>query len=279
MGCDLLLPLSHALLVPSVPDISDIMANSRSYKKLLYAWEGWHNAAGNPLRAKYEEFVKLSNEAYRMDGMSGMGGMQGVVRDQGWELRQWGALLLSPSRMLLGIQLPFPRCQHFGEGAKTLLLSQGPSSWGWVGGSPRGPVLGIITASLAGFEDTGSYWRSWYDSVSFEDDLEHLYNQLEPLYLNLHAFVRRKLYDYYGPKYINLKGPIPAHLLGKRRDPPSLCPWVLVRTEGHTQGHSGTGRSQLSLCFFSSQPTTRSAPAVFSPQATCGLSSGTTSMT
>ncbi|KGL92325.1 hypothetical protein N301_11531, partial [Charadrius vociferus] len=114
------------------PDISDIMATSRSYKKLLYAWEGWHNAAGNPLRAKYEEFVKLSNEAYQMDG----------------------------------------------------------------------------------FEDTGSYWRSWYDSPSFEDDLEHLYNQLEPLYLNLHAFVRRKLYDRYGPKYINLKGPIPAHLLG-----------------------------------------------------------------
>ncbi|NXC02997.1 ACE enzyme, partial [Orthonyx spaldingii] len=114
------------------PDLSDIMATSRSYKKLLYAWEGWHNAAGNPLRPKYEEFVKLSNLAYQMDG----------------------------------------------------------------------------------FEDTGSYWRSWYDSENFEKDLEHIYNQLEPLYLNLHAFVRRKLYDRYGPKYINLKGPIPAHLLG-----------------------------------------------------------------
>lgn len=75
VGCDIppLLPLSYVLLVPSVPDISDIMATSRSYKKLLYAWEGWHNAAGNPLRAKYEEFVKLSNEAYQMDGTSRMG--------------------------------------------------------------------------------------------------------------------------------------------------------------------------------------------------------------
>ncbi|NXY09069.1 ACE enzyme, partial [Pteruthius melanotis] len=114
------------------PDLSDIMATSRSYKKLLYAWEGWHNAAGNPLRPKYEEFVRLSNEAYMMDG----------------------------------------------------------------------------------FDDTGSYWRSWYDSDTFEKDLERIYSQLEPLYLNLHAFVRRKLYDRYGPKYINLKGPIPAHLLG-----------------------------------------------------------------
>uniref|UniRef100_A0A8C3MXM6 Angiotensin-converting enzyme n=1 Tax=Geospiza parvula TaxID=87175 RepID=A0A8C3MXM6_GEOPR len=72
----------------------------------------------------------------------------------------------------------------------------------------------VFPVSLVGFNDTGSYWRSWYDSDSFEKDLEHIYNQLEPLYLNLHAFVRRKLYDRYGPKYINLKGPIPAHLLG-----------------------------------------------------------------
>lgn len=52
-------------------EITDIMANSRSYRKLLYAWEGWHNAAGNPLRSKYEEFVKLSNEAYAKDGEMG----------------------------------------------------------------------------------------------------------------------------------------------------------------------------------------------------------------
>ncbi|KAL8175812.1 UNVERIFIED_CONTAM: hypothetical protein K2H54_008788 [Gekko kuhli] len=114
------------------PEITDIMATSRSYRKLLYAWESWHNAAGSPLRAKYEEFVSLSNEAYKMDG----------------------------------------------------------------------------------FKDTGDYWRSWYDSPTFEDDLENLYHQLEELYLNLHAFVRRKLYERYGPKYINLQGPIPAHLLG-----------------------------------------------------------------
>lgn len=82
-------------------------------------------------------------------------------------------------------------------------------------GQPLGDGAGGHHCLHAGFEDTGSYWRSWYDSASFEDDLEHLYNQLEPLYLNLHAFVRRKLYDRYGPKYVNLKGPIPAHLLGK----------------------------------------------------------------
>ncbi|XP_064807077.1 angiotensin-converting enzyme-like [Oncorhynchus masou masou] len=114
------------------PELTEIMANSRSYKTLLYAWEGWHNASGVPLKAEYPTFVELSNKAYKADG----------------------------------------------------------------------------------FDDTGEYWRSWYESPTFESDLEAIYKQIQPLYQNLHAFVRRKLYNHYGPKYINLKGPIPAHLLG-----------------------------------------------------------------
>lgn len=71
-----------------------------------------------------------------------------------------------------------------------------------------------MVLSCSGFADTGDYWRSWYESATFEQDLEDLYTAIQPLYQNLHAFVRRKLYNQYGPKYINLKGPIPAHLLG-----------------------------------------------------------------
>ncbi|KAM6951413.1 angiotensin-converting enzyme isoform 2-T2 [Aplochiton taeniatus] len=114
------------------PELSEIMANSRSYKRLLYAWEGWHNASGVPLREYYPTFVTLSNQASRADG----------------------------------------------------------------------------------FLDTGDNWRSWYESETFTKDLEDIYNTIQPLYRNLHAFVRRKLYNQYGSKYINLKGPIPAHLLG-----------------------------------------------------------------
>uniref|UniRef100_A0A8D3DRV9 Angiotensin-converting enzyme n=1 Tax=Scophthalmus maximus TaxID=52904 RepID=A0A8D3DRV9_SCOMX len=114
------------------PHLTDIMANSRSYKKLLYVWEGWHNASGVPLKDHYPRFVELSNNASQADG----------------------------------------------------------------------------------FADTGADWRSWYETKTFEQDLEKLYQTIEPLYKNLHAFVRRQLYNQYGPKYINLKGPIPAHLLG-----------------------------------------------------------------
>uniref|UniRef100_A0AAQ5YAB6 Angiotensin-converting enzyme n=1 Tax=Amphiprion ocellaris TaxID=80972 RepID=A0AAQ5YAB6_AMPOC len=112
------------------PELTDIMANSRSYKKLLYAWEGWHNESGMPLKELYPRFVELSNKASQADG----------------------------------------------------------------------------------FDDTGAEWRSWYESSTFEQDIDNLYKTIEPLYLNLHAFVRRQLYKQYGPKYINLKGPIPVLL-------------------------------------------------------------------
>lgn len=65
------------------------MASSRSYKQLLYAWEGWHNAAGNPLRPKYEEFVKLSNAAYSMDGTNTGDPQTGWGRGLGWKSGHW----------------------------------------------------------------------------------------------------------------------------------------------------------------------------------------------
>ena len=68
---------------------------------------------------------------------------------------------------------------------------------------------------IVGHSDNGAFWRSLYETPTFEEDLETLWKQLEPLYQNIHAYVRRSLYKKYGDKHINLKGPIPAHLLGK----------------------------------------------------------------
>ena len=63
--------------------------------------------------------------------------------------------------------------------------------------------------------DAGAYWRSWYEANNLQGDILNLYNELKPFYQQLHAYVRRKLYNIYGSDYINLEGPIPAHLLGK----------------------------------------------------------------
>ncbi len=73
----------------------------------------------------------------------------------------------------------------------------------------------ISLVLFVGHSDNGAFWRSLYETPTFEEDLETLWKELEPLYQNLHAYVRRALYKKYGSKHINLKGPIPAHLLGK----------------------------------------------------------------
>ena len=67
-----------------------------------------------------------------------------------------------------------------------------------------------------GFKDTGAMWRSNYDMPpeAFSADLERLWQQVRPLYLSLHAYVRNKLVHKYGPQLVPREGPIPAHLLG-----------------------------------------------------------------
>ncbi|XP_077019651.1 angiotensin-converting enzyme isoform X6 [Tamandua tetradactyla] len=69
-------------------------------------------------------------------------------------------------------------------------------------------------AKLNGYKDAGDSWKAVYETPSLEQDLEQLFQEVQPLYLNLHAYVRRALFRHYGPQYINLEGPIPAHLLG-----------------------------------------------------------------
>ncbi|KAM5273113.1 angiotensin-converting enzyme isoform 3-T3 [Ctenodactylus gundi] len=79
---------------------------------------------------------------------------------------------------------------------------------------PKYVELANKAARLNGYVDAGDSWRSTYESPSLEQDLEQLFQELQPLYLQLHAYVRRALHRHYGPELINLEGPIPAHLLG-----------------------------------------------------------------
>ncbi|CAL1529680.1 unnamed protein product [Lymnaea stagnalis] len=67
---------------------------------------------------------------------------------------------------------------------------------------------------ILGHADTGAYWRSWYDTPTFEDDVRALFDQLRPLYEQLHAYARRKLKQIYGNDKFPSSGHIPAHLLG-----------------------------------------------------------------
>jgi peptidyl-dipeptidase A len=70
-------------------------------------------------------------------------------------------------------------------------------------------------AKSLGFADTGAMWRSKYDMPpeAFPKELDRLWQQLQPLYVSLHAYVRTRLREKYGA-VVPEKGPIPAHLLG-----------------------------------------------------------------
>ncbi|XP_057571065.1 angiotensin-converting enzyme isoform X2 [Hippopotamus amphibius kiboko] len=114
------------------PDLTNLMATSRSYEELLWAWKGWRDKVGRSILPYFPKYVELTNKAARLNG----------------------------------------------------------------------------------YQDGGDSWRSMYEMPFLEHDLEQLFQELQPLYLNLHAYVRRALHHHYGPELINLEGPIPAHLLG-----------------------------------------------------------------
>ena len=70
-------------------------------------------------------------------------------------------------------------------------------------------------ARQLGFKDNGAMWRSKYDMEpdAFAQELDRLWDQVRPLYLSLHAYVRNRLREKYGD-VVPANGPIPAHLLG-----------------------------------------------------------------
>jgi peptidyl-dipeptidase A len=76
--------------------------------------------------------------------------------------------------------------------------------------------LGNKGAKEIGFSDMGALWRAGYDmsAEDFERDIERLWQDVKPLYDDLHCFTRKKLRTKYGKAVVPEKAPIPAHLLG-----------------------------------------------------------------
>ena len=73
-----------------------------------------------------------------------------------------------------------------------------------------------IGAREQGYNDAGELWRAGYDMkpAEFSAEVERAWTQLEPLYRELHTYVRRKLIAHYGKAADRPDGLIPADLLG-----------------------------------------------------------------
>ena len=67
-----------------------------------------------------------------------------------------------------------------------------------------------------GYADLGEMWRAKYDMspADFEAETERLWQQVKPLYDQLHCYVRARLGQVYGEDKVPQDDPIPAHLLG-----------------------------------------------------------------
>lgn len=66
-----------------------------------------------------------------------------------------------------------------------------------------------------GFADAGELWRSGYDMSPVEvmNETDRLWGQVQPLYEQLHCYVRDKLVEQYGERG-SVDGKLPAHLTG-----------------------------------------------------------------
>jgi peptidyl-dipeptidase A len=120
------------------------------------------------------------------------------------------------------------KCLTIDDVTRTMASSRDPKQllevWnGWHSVAPpmrkdfaRLVALSNKGAKELGFADTGALWRSQYDMPpdDFAKELDRLWEQVKPLYEQLHAYARWKLREKYGKDAVPENGPIPAHLLG-----------------------------------------------------------------
>jgi len=119
------------------------------------------------------------------------------------------------------------RCLDVEDIARIMAASRDPDQlldvWsGWHSTSPpirqdfaRYVALANQGARELGFADTGAMWRSGYDMSpdDFAREVDRLWEQVRPLYVALHAYVRARLHEKYSER-VPASGPIPADLLG-----------------------------------------------------------------
>ena len=127
-----------------------------------------------------------------------------------------------------GDPAPGAKCMGIDEISAIMAKSHDPEELTrlWVGwhaiGAPmkdkyaRFVELQNVGARELGYKDTGELWRANYDMTpaKFSAELERTWKQLEPLYRELHDYVRARLIAKYGKAADRPDGMIPAQLLG-----------------------------------------------------------------
>ena len=137
-------------------------------------------------------------------------------------------------------------CKDLGELERIMAKSREPSelleAWsGWRTIAPpmrddyaRFVELMNRGAQRLGYADTGELWRAGYDMPPEQvpAELDRLWEQVRPLYEELHCYVRAELSQRYGPEVVPPDGLIPAHVVGNMWAQSWINTYPLVAPEG-----------------------------------------------
>lgn len=74
--------------------------------------------------------------------------------------------------------------------------------------------LNTKAAILNNFTSGAEMWLDEYEDPTMEKQLDDIFDEIRPLYLQIHGYVRHRLLQHYGDKVVSRTGPIPMHLLG-----------------------------------------------------------------
>lgn len=74
--------------------------------------------------------------------------------------------------------------------------------------------IGRWFSFFSDFTNAAEYWTFPFESINIRQEAENVWTEILPLYELIHAYVRRKLREFYGPNRINRNAPLPDHVLG-----------------------------------------------------------------
>ncbi|XP_037709242.1 angiotensin-converting enzyme [Drosophila subpulchrella] len=128
--------------------------------------------------------------------------------------------------------------------------------------------LSTKAAKLNNFTSGAETWLSEYEDETFEQQLEDIFAEIRPLYLQIHGYVRYRLRKHYGDSVVSETGPIPMHLLGNMWaqqwseiaeivSPFPEKPTVDISHEMQKQGYTALKMFQIADDFFTSMNLTK----------------------
>ncbi|XP_046909093.2 angiotensin-converting enzyme [Dermatophagoides farinae] len=74
--------------------------------------------------------------------------------------------------------------------------------------------LGNKAAIVNGFKTLDDLWLFPWETPNFKQQVANIWNELQPFYQKIHAYVRMRLREFYGQERMPKDGTIPAHILG-----------------------------------------------------------------